>query len=604
MDSIAESDKTEEQNKEETALNVRVDPVDDAFIYDNAFALKECIHLRQAVAQASENFKTDISNPAFTTSLEALNKAKITLEAALAPFPGLTMFNLPESPATIDAAILREFYKRNEKNLPNYPPKGKNQSSPKHLVSKKNSATQSASSFNLPATVDSSATGKINFSISTSIPLEVALNVRVDPVDDAFIFDNAFALKECIHLRQAVAQASENFKTDISNPAFNTSLEALNKAKITLEAALAPFPGLTMFNLPESPATINAAILREFYKRNEKNLPNYPPKGKNQSSPKHLVSKKNSATQSASSFNVPATVDSSATGKINFSISTSIPLEVALNVRVDPVDDAFIFDNAVALKECIHLRQAVAQNSRSTAASMVAGDSGKLNIKPGNGAKAASKVIFALLSASREVVKAGFEISVLKFSEACQKQEHHRKSTIPEDLETENKISVFRRKKLKLSRIRTSGRKIGYSRKSQTIASKQKNITATDTQEVKEISDGTQDIPEMVAARAYSEKIEEISDSQSPSKVQAIMTSEIESQKPDHTQVQAAMADSDRVHEMKGCKNKKHKFQTLLDSRGETKMSDSQSPSKAQAIMHFETESQKSGRIVYFNSSI
>ncbi|GIY48294.1 hypothetical protein CEXT_806091 [Caerostris extrusa] len=163
---------------------------------------------------------------------------------------------------------------------------------------------------------------------------------------------------------------------------------------------------------------------------------------------------------------------------------------------------------------------------------MVAGDSGKLNIiKPGNGAKAASKVIFALLRASREVLKAGFEIS-----------DHYRKSTTPEDSETENKIS---------------GGKLDQS------IQKLRNQP-------------------------------EESDSQSPSKAQTIMHFETESQKSDHTQVQAAMADSDRVHEMKGGKNKKRKFQTFLGSRGETEISDSQSPSKAQAIMHFETESQKS----------
>ncbi|GIY48296.1 hypothetical protein CEXT_806111 [Caerostris extrusa] len=72
MDTIAESDQT----IEETALNVRVDPVDDAFIFENAVALKECIHLRQVVAQASENFKTDISNPAFNTSWKHSTKQR------------------------------------------------------------------------------------------------------------------------------------------------------------------------------------------------------------------------------------------------------------------------------------------------------------------------------------------------------------------------------------------------------------------------------------------------------------------------------------------------------------------------------------------------
>ncbi|GIY48295.1 hypothetical protein CEXT_806101 [Caerostris extrusa] len=85
------------------------------------------------------------------------------------------MLNLPESQAAIDAAVLREFYKRKEKTLPNYPQKEK-ASHPRNTWSQR----------------------KI-------LQLSLPHRLTVDPVDDAFIFDNAVALKECIHLRQAVA---------------------------------------------------------------------------------------------------------------------------------------------------------------------------------------------------------------------------------------------------------------------------------------------------------------------------------------------------------------------------------------------------------------
>ncbi|GIX67724.1 hypothetical protein CEXT_55991 [Caerostris extrusa] len=101
-------------NLDHSSNNGRNNKLDDAFIYDYAVKIRECINLREAAEEASKKFTNETSNPAFYTSLEALGEAKRTLEAVLASFPGLTMLNSPKNLTDVDAAVFREFYKRNE----------------------------------------------------------------------------------------------------------------------------------------------------------------------------------------------------------------------------------------------------------------------------------------------------------------------------------------------------------------------------------------------------------------------------------------------------------------------------------------------------------